>query len=270
MRSSKRPETIRNLLGPMLVKAMIAWQGRSDYSPEPEQTGRGFRPDAGARYGGLRWSARLRKALPSKKRRDAKYCSAACTQKAYRRRREAAAESVRDKTGTVVALIPNTAPPGAPGEAEADDGTKSAIDGVRDQGGTVVALIPNAGPPGAPTEPGECTKGIELPGETVPGRRWRVTNCVLECTAMGGWRQVLPGVPLTVALVSLGFSPDSATSLPVAIDPAGAQSDARWVDRWGFIHCSPAGSRVPLSLGSDADQTGNSETAPSVDLREAA
>ena len=229
------------------------WLGRADESCWPDVVSI---LTCVACRGRLKWCATCAES-PSAQRSGAMRPTARPRASSLSERRKAAAESVRAKTGIVVALIPNTAPPGASGDA-----TKSAIegacDGVRDQGGTVVALIPNAAPPGAPREPGEATKGIELPGDTVPRRRWRVVDDVLECTAMGGWRQVLPGVPLRTALVWLGFSPDSATSLPRVAFPV-AQDVARWVDRWGFIHRTLVGSRVPLS-----------HATPSVELREAA
>ncbi len=81
---------------------------------------------------------------------------------------------------------------------------------------------------------------------------------------MGGWRQVLPGVPPRVALIQLGLSA-SGTDLPcigVATTPVGrfrAEETAawgddpdylgpRWVDRWGYLHRNPAGSRGSVDV----------------------
>ncbi len=86
---------------------------------------------------------------------------------------------------------------------------------------------------------------------------------------MGGWRQVLPGVPPRVALAQLGLS-SSGTDLPrievarICPAPAVGRSGAvqgddadhlepRWVDRWGYLHKNPAGSRVPV--GAPAEET---------------
>ena len=78
-------------------------------------------------------------------------------------------------------------------------------------------------------------------GIVPPAPRAEGDSAVLECDGMGGWRKVLPGVPVRVALMQLGLS-SSGTDLPRIEAPDPDHLGPHWVDRWGYLHRNPASS----------------------------